>query len=140
LKVKLYDVSFSPDVLSWKDFRSLVIGATNPEKAAPGSLRRLLRDMYQDLDLEQQPRTAFNGIHASAGPIEGLREFQVWLDREPAEHELGAAFLKKGMSPGELDALMENASARFQGTEGPGFDITEDADSRELPGNIKLID
>ncbi len=139
LKVKLYDARFSPDHLSWKDFRSLVIGATNPEKAAPGSLRRLLRDRYQELDLQEQPRTAFNGIHASAGPIEGLREFQVWLDRDPAEHELGEALRKGGMSPGDLDALMENAPASFQGSEGPVFDITEDVDARELPANIQLL-
>ncbi|ORC31216.1 hypothetical protein B4O97_17025 [Marispirochaeta aestuarii] len=139
LKVRLYDAGFDPDDLSWKDFRRLVIGATNPEKAAPGSLRRLLRDRYKNLDLEEQPRTAFNGIHASAGPIEGLREFQVWLDRDPAEHELGEALLKGGMSPRDLRGLMENAPARFQDTEGPVFDITEDVDARDLPGNIRLL-
>ena len=99
----------------------------------------MLRDRYKNLDLEEQPRTAFNGIHASAGPIEGLREFQVWLDRDPAEHELGEALLKGGMSSRDLRGLMENAPARFQDTEGPVFDITEDVDARDLPGNIRLL-
>ena len=62
----------------------------------------------------------------------------MWLDRNPAEQELGIELVKNGMSGRDLDALMQNASARFQGKEGPVFDITEGVDARDLPANLQL--
>ncbi len=138
MRVKLYNLHFDPDALSWRDFRASVIGATDPDKAVPGSLRRQLRDNYRNLGLEAQPRTAFNGIHGSAGPIESLREFLVWRGTDPADQELGAALLKSGMSSGQLDALIENSHARFKEKQGPVFDITEDVDARDIPGNLAV--
>jgi len=39
-----YTVRFDPLLLEWADFRGKVLGATDPSKAAPGSIRRALLD------------------------------------------------------------------------------------------------
>jgi len=63
-------VAFPEAALSWAVFRDATIGATNPEDAAPGSLRRRVMDEWEALGLAGRPSTADNSIHASAGPIE----------------------------------------------------------------------
>ena len=57
----------------WKEFRGQVIGATDPAKAEPGSVRAKLLQDRETLGLGKVG-LAFNGIHASAGPVEAARE------------------------------------------------------------------
>ena len=54
------------DKLSWEDFRGKVLGATDPVKAAEGSLRRTILDDYKKLGLQSEPNVGDNGVHASA--------------------------------------------------------------------------
>lgn len=75
-----------------------IIGATNPTAAQPGSVRQkiladwqgepsascAMHDQYTQqrwcgaaLGLASEPNTGDNGVHASAGPLEGLRERMV---------------------------------------------------------------
>ncbi|MFP4441748.1 MAG: hypothetical protein ACLFST_01385, partial [Spirochaetia bacterium] len=49
LTIRWYDTVFNPEVLSWSDFRGKVIGATDPSKAAEGSLRNILLTRYSEL-------------------------------------------------------------------------------------------
>jgi hypothetical protein len=67
-----------------------------------------------------------NGIHASAGPLEGLRERMVWLGTDPLQDEFGAALIEAGMSTDRLEVLLENPTVRLNGREEPVFDLTED--------------
>ena len=58
--------------LSWADFREQVVGATDPAKALPTSLRGELLLRWQSLGLDKPPAGADNGFHASASPLESL--------------------------------------------------------------------
>ena len=139
LSIRWYDASFDPNTLSWRDFRRKVIGATKPDQAQGGSLRSKLLGKYRELGLDEAPTVTNNGIHASAGPIEGMRERMVWLGVEPGSTPLGAALIAGGISRDELRSLLGNGTADFKGEQGPVFDITEDIDARDIPGALKLL-
>ena len=72
-EVRYLVCEFEEDVLSWRAFRREVIGATDPEAAADGSARAALRASWEELGLDAAPSTGNNGVHASAGPLEGPR-------------------------------------------------------------------
>ncbi|CAE7809428.1 AGM1, partial [Symbiodinium sp. CCMP2592] len=75
-------VGFDSAKLPWMKFRSEVIGATNPVDAVTGSLRARIRDEWKDLGLAAETNYQDNGVHASASPLESLRERQVWLGED----------------------------------------------------------
>ncbi len=132
LEVMWFDVQFDPDVLSWFDFRHNLIGATDPAQAVEGSLRRTLLEKWQELGLDVSPSMGKNGIHASAGPVEGLRERVVWLNIQPESDPLGSLLASDGFSGKDLEKLLENQAVSFRDSKGPVFDVTEDIDTREL--------
>jgi nucleoside diphosphate kinase len=138
LTIRWYDASFDPALLSWADFRGEVIGATKPDQAVQGSLRSELLLRYREFGLDEAPGMTNNGVHASAGPIEGTREQMVWLDVDPASSDLGKALFESGLRKEEFDRLLENGPARFKGQRGPVFDITEDVDAQDIPGNLEI--
>lgn len=131
-EVILYEGSFDPGALSWKDFRQSVIGATDPEKAAPGSLRSRLLESFIAFGLTVRPEMSKNGVHASAGPLEGLRERMVWLGIDPTEDPFARALLEGGISRKRFKELLENPVVRLGEETGPIFDLTEDLDSSEV--------
>ena len=49
--IHYYVVEFDPAQLSWADFRGKVLGATNPEEAEAGSVRRQILEDWQGLGL-----------------------------------------------------------------------------------------
>ena len=75
--IKWYQISWSEEKLAWADFRDKVIGATNPLKAAPNSLRGILCARWEELGLPAKPFGADNGFHASASPLEAAYEMSV---------------------------------------------------------------
>jgi nucleoside diphosphate kinase len=132
LTIRWYDASFDPAELSWKDFRGKVIGATDPSKAVEGSLRNVLLNRYSELGLEEEPTVTNNGIHASAGPIEGMRERMVWIGADPYQTKLAKALQEAGFSRDTIDGWLENTHAELQdGKREPVFDLTEDMDADE---------
>lgn len=138
LTIRWFDAEFDPDNCSWKAFRQELIGATKPDQAKSGSLRAELLAKYRELGMQDTPSMTNNGVHASAGPIEGLRERMVWLGVDPAASAFGRELLSRGISASELGRLLENAPARFGDAQGPVFDITEDTDARDVTGKISL--
>ncbi|OLP90412.1 Phosphoacetylglucosamine mutase [Symbiodinium microadriaticum] len=83
-------VGFDSAKLPWTKFRSEVIGATNPVDAVAGSLRARIRDEWKDLGLAAETNYQDNGVHASASPLESLRERQVWLGEDVSVDTFGA--------------------------------------------------
>jgi hypothetical protein len=88
-------------------------------------------EKWRELGLPGKPEMSRNGVHASAGPLEGLRERMVWLGTDPLQDDFGAALLEAGMSADRLYALLENPVVRMNGREEPLFDLTEDLDADE---------
>ncbi len=128
-EVVLWEVEFNPAKLSWEDFRGKVIGATDPAKAAEGSLRNVLLTRWQDFGLSAKPEMSKNGVHASAGPLEGLRERMVWLDADAAEDDFATALIEEGVGAERMVALLENPTVKLGEREEPVFDLTEDSDA-----------
>ncbi|MFO7850587.1 MAG: hypothetical protein R6V67_11560 [Spirochaetia bacterium] len=128
-EVVLWEAEFSPSKIPWEVFRRKVIGATDPAKAAEGSLRNLLLLRWEELGLSSKPEMSKNGIHAGAGPLEGLRERMVWLDTDAAEDEFATALIEEGVGAERLVALLENPTVKLDGREEPVFDLTEDLDA-----------
>ncbi|MFW5808552.1 MAG: hypothetical protein ACOCWH_05835, partial [Spirochaetota bacterium] len=122
-------VSFLPETLPWKTFRGSVIGATNPEKAAPGSLRNELFTHWSSLGMQYPPNMTENGIHASAGPIEGLKERIIWTGIDLSQDPLGQALRDAGLTNDKIEAFLANPEVTIDGTSGPLFDLTEDTDT-----------
>ena len=133
-----YAVHFDERNLHWEAFRKSVIGATDPSKADQGSIRNILFSDYRDYGLDYRPTMSDNGVHASAGPIEGMRERMVWANIKPEDSELGKQLLEKGLKQSELERLLENGQAEFAGSQGPVFDITEDTDASKIPGSLSI--
>jgi len=130
-EVVLYEAGFSPGEVPWKEFRQEIIGATDPEKAARGSLRNHLLERFIEFDMTARPVMSKNGVHASAGPLEGLRERMVWLNTDPEKDPFARMLLDNGHSRDELDELLENPIVDLGAETGPVFDLTEDTDSME---------
>lgn len=135
-KVICFDVAFQASELSWERFRRDIIGDNRPEEANPGSLRRCLLERYADLGCTP-PNVNQNGVHASAGPVEALRERWVWLGEDPAESPLGQSLLRNGLSRNGLDHWMDNTTVTLAGTTGPVFEITENMDSSEVLQSLR---
>merc|ERR1719446_1527378 len=43
-KIHIFDVEWDREKLAWADFRQRVLGATDPEASAPGSLRGTIKE------------------------------------------------------------------------------------------------
>lgn len=128
-EVVLYEAEFDPAQVSWEQFRGKIIGATDPARAVEGSLRNQLLERYTELGQTAKPEMSRNGVHASAGPLEGLRERMVWLGTKVQKTALAGALLERGMSRERLDELLENPVIQLDGQSGPVFDLTEDIDA-----------
>lgn len=122
----------------WAVLRSELTGATNPAKAATGSIRASLlanKDRLGLADVNQ----GLNGVHLSAGPLEGLVELRRFFSepetgslREWTDFAFGQALKAAGLDPA---ALGQNPDLTREGRNISAFDLTEEkngADALEL--------
>lgn len=128
-EILVMQIEWDPSVICWKTLRSDVLGETNPAKAKPGSMRRHLLESWRSQGLSAAPTTNENGVHLSAGPLDGVREIQVWMQMKPAETGLGSALLKAGLPPERLQFYLDNAPVALQGEQLPVLTATEGWDS-----------
>ena len=113
--------------LSWKSFRRDVIGATDPADAAAGSCRAEMRSRWEELGLTSEPSMKENGVHASAGPLEGLKERCVWCGSDLVTDAFAAELVAAGIDAPTLDAwLRENPVVTLGGETDKLFDLTEE--------------
>ncbi|KAL1521952.1 hypothetical protein AB1Y20_021598 [Prymnesium parvum] len=126
-EVRYLVCEFREEELSWRAFRRDVIGATDPALAAAGSARRAMLEQWESLRMSEAPTQARNGVHASAGPLEGLKERCVWVGASVAEDALGAALLGGGVDLPTLERwLEENPTVSLGGKTDKVFDLTEE--------------
>ena len=117
--------------MSWSDFRANFIGPTNPELGPETSLRGTVLKNWQSLGLPARPDGGDNGVHASAGPLEGLVERGVWLGTPFEEDPVGAAAIAAGVSGQWLKAAAMNPPTVRDVKEVPLFDLLEDMQTSE---------
>eukprot|EP00613_Pedinella_sp_CCMP2098_P061825 CAMPEP_0171984986 /NCGR_PEP_ID=MMETSP0993-20121228/274110_1 /TAXON_ID=483369 /ORGANISM="non described non described, Strain CCMP2098" /LENGTH=604 /DNA_ID=CAMNT_0012637827 /DNA_START=75 /DNA_END=1889 /DNA_ORIENTATION=+ len=137
--VHWFSVRF-PLTLAFTDFREKVIGATNPSKAAEGSIRRALFEQWKELGLAAEPNTSSNGVHASASPLEGLFERMNWLGLSPSEDPYGRELMRDaGVPQHALEAWAEDATVSFKGSPHSVFELHRGLDSPQCTKQAALV-
>jgi nucleoside diphosphate kinase len=139
-QVSLYEEAGSAIVIltatsrqSWMSLRREMIGATDPRKAAPGSLRSDLL-ANQDAWGIAPVSSLRNGIHMSAGPVEAMVEIGRFLlgsdkpDEKLTETTFGES-LSAVVGVESVVRLGENASVLKGGHRASAFDATEEQDA-----------
>lgn len=127
---------------SWKDARNKLIGKTNPADAEPGSIRRTLLDEKEAFGLSEVS-SSWNGVHLSAGPLEGLAE----LIRYNSDFGNGKilevdnfSFGRKLISNFGVETarqLLNNMNFIQNDKTVSAFDLTEELDSDECIRTLK---
>ncbi len=118
----------------WTIARNDFIGTTDPSKAKPGSLRRYFLDRKEDLGLISVS-SSWNGVHLSAGPVEGLVELIRYnsdrvsgIIKTSVDYSFGNQLVEK-YSPEVVDRILSNDTVDYQGQKVSVFDMTEEKDS-----------
>lgn len=119
----------------WTELRRQFAGATNPAKAAEGSLRNSFLQHQQRLGLADVSPGA-NGLHLSAGPLEGMVELQRFLgDPETgqilsvADTSFGTLLRTAGAEDTRIEELADNPTLERNGQLASAFDLTEEMDA-----------
>ena len=122
---------------SWADLRGKLIGATDPTKAEAGSIRADLLAKKDELGLAEVNQ-GFNGVHLSAGPLEGLVELVRFASDRAAGTELavgdtcfGRLLSQAGASDARIQELMGNPDLEADGKQVSAFDLTEEVDAAD---------
>jgi len=140
-QVRWFNVKWPASQLSWKRFRSEVIGGTNPEQAAVGSVRRSLLEQWKQLGLPEQPTTGLNGVHASASALEGLFERVNWLSLAGVEADpYGRALVAQANIPAEvLTSWAQDPAVMFEGAPQSVFDLHDGLDAEPCLRRAALV-
>jgi len=114
----------------WKKLRVDMTGATNPTRAAQGSIRRWLLENREELGLSEVS-SGRNGIHVSAGPLEGMVELLRFMSDPSAplnlgEMGFGQLLLQSGFNLQMIERLASNPTLKSGATSAPAFDLTEE--------------
>jgi nucleoside diphosphate kinase len=130
-KIHYYVVSWDGDKLSWADFRGKVLGATDPETAEAGSVRRMILDKWEELGLKSRPDVGDNGVHASASPFEALAERLNWLGASMEEKGSFGEEMLKTIPKDTILAWTKDPQVELEGKKGSCFDYLEDTNTSE---------
>mmetsp|Transcript_3841 Transcript_3841/g.4436 ORF Transcript_3841/g.4436 Transcript_3841/m.4436 type:complete len:381 (+) Transcript_3841:30-1172(+) len=143
-KIQWYTVSWPSESLSWEDFRSVVLGATDPTQAPKDSIRRQILDQYKTLGLSTKPNTGDNGVHASASSFEALAERVNWLGATVKSDEFGRGLIAKKVSEETISKWSADSQVTVEGETAPGksmsvFDTLEDLDANTILEKVSKI-
>ncbi len=80
----------------------------------------------------------FNGVHMSAGPLEGLAELQRFFgtDAPLTGWTFAKALVAAGVEPDRVAELVDNPVLQAEGERGTAFDLTEGLDA---PAAVELL-
>jgi len=131
--------------LNWSIARNEFIGATNPLNAKHGSIRRTLLDNQLSYGLPEISQ-GMNGVHLSAGPVEGLVELIRYNSN--FENELSIKMIKdfrfgqsliENFNEEQIEKIISNVDVNYQGRQISIFDLTEEKDSSEAISILQRI-
>jgi len=110
---------------SWAHLRQKLTGVTDPSAAEEGSIRKLFLNNKHELGLKDVDKGS-NGVHVSAGPLEGMVELQRFFTDLDTGHKLelnatafGAHLLNKGLSQDALKKYTTNPDVNKDGKKYP---------------------
>jgi hypothetical protein len=110
----------------WEVLRSDLIGATDPSRAKPRSIRGTLYADPAAFGLTSV-NSNFNGVHMSAGPLEGLGELDRFFGEvQPVtDWSFARTLAAAGTSAEEIGEFCDNPVIEADGERGTAFDLTE---------------
>jgi len=130
--IVVFEVSSSEP---WAKLRSEVCGVTDPKEAHENSIRRNFLNNQSKFGLKEVSKGA-NGVHMSAGPLEGMVELGRFFEIKPEHTAFGQALLTAGFSHQQVQQLVNNPTLDHDGKKISAFDLTEEKDSAEA---VKLL-
>ena len=120
---------------SWARLRQDLIGATNPTAAKPGSIRQTLLQRQKEFHLPEVSQ-GVNGVHLSAGPVEGMVEYQRFFSDHLngqtislSETTMGSLLMRRGWDVQRIRDLAGNPDLLVKGKQVSAFDATEELDT-----------
>ena len=110
----------------WEVLRTELIGSTDPAKAAGGSIRGRLKADPAAYGLSTVSSN-FNGVHMSAGPLEGLGELARFFSevQDLPAWTFAGQLRDAGLTDDDLLRLLDNPVITVDGDRGTAFDLTE---------------
>lgn len=116
----------------WSRLRSDLIGTTDPAKADGASIRGRLFADPAGFGLETVSYN-FNGVHMSAGPLEGLAELNRFFgsDVPVSDWTFAQTLRAAGVSEDGVAELLKNPVIEAGGERGTAFDLTEGVDAAD---------
>lgn len=121
---------------NWADARQKFVGATNPAAAEDKSIRKDLLIKKDEYGLKTV-NSSWNGVHLSAGPVEGLVELvrynSDYKNDEKAtidDYAFGRR-LRENFSEQQIIRIMDNCNVMHEGKTVSVFDLTEERNSDE---------
>jgi len=128
---------------SWSDLRNKLCGATDPTAAEAGSIRNELLKNKEKCGLVDVNKGS-NGVHMSAGPLEGMVELQRFFSSADARLSFsslsfGAALAAQGLSEEQIIALAANPDVAHDGKNISVFDLTEEMNAGEAAPLLKSV-
>ena len=120
--------------LPWKILRSVMLGDTFPDRALPGSFRRILHENPGRFGLPEVSIAA-NASHLSAGPFEAM--FELWnflVESKVVKFTLEATRMSAlarsaGANEEHVKTGLQNPAAYIGGVQQKLFDATEEIDA-----------
>jgi hypothetical protein len=132
--------------IDWSLARNSFIGKTNPLEAEKGSLRRELFEKKDSFGLINIS-SSWNGVHLSAGPVEGLVElirynsdFESRELHSPETYDFGKKLIS-AFGAEFVENILKNPTIEVDNKESTIFDFTEEKNSDEclkILENIKI--
>ena len=128
----------------WQIARDKFIGKTNPKDAEPGSIRNELFVNAEKLGLSNIS-SSWNGVHLSAGPVEGLIEL-IRYNSDFSKNDIKTvkdfSFGKKILSvfsQEDVDNILNNQPVTYENKLVSVFDLTEEKNSEEALQVLKEV-
>lgn len=122
----------------WAELRSKLVGTTNPATAEAGSIRQQFLEHQESLGLVAVNQGA-NGVHLSAGPLEGMVELQRFFSNHDAgdainwgDTAFGGLLIDQGAEASKVADLATNPEINGESA----FDLTEEIDAAESASRL----
>ncbi len=129
----------------WKVARNDFIGKTNPADAAKGSIRNELLVKKEEFGLKAVS-SSWNGVHLSAGPVEGLVElirynsdFSRNILKTVNDYKFGQK-LTENFPDNIIEKILSNTNVYTEQRTISVFDLTEEFDSTDAIESLKRVD
>jgi hypothetical protein len=129
----------------WQRMRKDFTGTTVPADAVKGSIRRELLDRKAEFGIKEVS-PSLNGIHLSAGPVEGLVELlRFTADRTKGENSTDISEFIFGrrlvseFDPDGIERILNNGVVENNEGETTTFDLTEELDSEDAVSALKSV-